>query len=216
MKPKTSVETQFKAKHYFNIAQYRSDCWNNLKQSAARLHKRKGNTKTQENYQKKLKESLDSLRLIEKFFAYPGLDFIERLEAMEEKSEFTALHHKISDVVRSLIGESYRSNRQATEDEEKRNQMLNDEAPKDSKEQNYFEVVFVDELSADDRGAMLNKFERVRQKNEQFTYEVIVLPSFEDALIALLFNPNIQAMVIRSDIRYESTEDLSKIGRAHV
>jgi arginine decarboxylase len=38
-----------------------------------------------------------------------------------------------------------------------------------------------------------------------------MLSNLEDALIALLFNPNIQACVIRSGIEYNSTNDLSEI-----
>jgi len=58
---------------------------------------------------------------------------------------------------------------------------------------------------------LIQKFQKIRQENEEFTYEVILLQSLEDALIALLFNPNIQTVVIRSGIELKSTQDLSQI-----
>jgi len=214
MNPKTAVKKHFKAKHYFNIAQYRSDCWNNLRQAANQLQKSHENSKKTKNNEKdevKLQESIDALKLIERYFAYPGIDFIERLELIHQRKEYTALQHKISDIVRSLISESYRSNRSAADDEENRKHMLQEDMHSDRKKQNYFEVVFVDDLVDDDAEDLLHKFDAIKGLNEQFTYDVIVLSSFQDALIALLFNPNIQAMVIRSGIPYKSPEDLSKI-----
>lgn len=211
MSPNTPVQKQFKAKDYFNIAQFRSDCWNNLKQSANQLVKAKKVAKSESKHKEKLEESISSLMLIEKYFAYPGIDFVRRLEIMYEKEEFTAFNHKINDVVRSLVGESYRSNRSATEDEEKRKQMLQDEPQRSKKKQNYFEIVFVDDLVPEEKESLLGKFEKIKEVNEQFTYSVILLSNFQDALIALLFNPNIQAMVIRSGIPYESKEDLTLI-----
>lgn len=205
-----TVKKHFKAKHYFNIAQYRSDNWNNLKQCAGQLHKESLNGH-QGKYAEKLKESIDNLRLIEKYFAYPGVDFIERIEKMFKKQEYTALNHRISEMVRSLISESYRTNRKAAEDEDKKKEMLQNQKEEGQKKQNYFEVVFVDDLIPDDKEVLLKKFDKIKQANEQFTYKVILLSSFQDALIALLFNPNIQAMVIRSGIPYESNEDLEKV-----
>jgi len=207
---KISKQTQFKAKHYFNIAQYRSDLWNNLRQASIQLAKN-GSAQSKTAYKQKLVDSVESLRLIEKYFAYPGVDFLQRIEEMHEQKDYSALNFKVNDIVRSLIGESYRNDRSAAEDEEKRKLLLSEIPDKVEKRQNYFEVVFVDDLVPDDKEILLDKFEAISEANEQFTYDVILLSSFQDALIALLFNPNIQAMVIRSGIPYDSAEDLSGI-----
>lgn len=202
---------KFKAKNYFNIAQYRSDTWNNLKLAAGHFDKEQFERLENEEFKTKIRDSFKILKTIEQYFAYPGIEFIEKIEVMYNEGEYGAFSHVISDVVRSLVSESYRSNRSSTESEEKRKKMLKEDEHVQTKKQNYFEVLFVDDIQAEDKNILLNKFSSIRDKKEQFVYEVIVLSNLQDALIALLFNPNIQVCVIRSGIIFDSTNDLSEI-----
>lgn len=209
----TTIQKQFKAKNYFNIAQYRSDCWNNIKQLSLQLDKERKKSKSNgkpSKYEEKLDEALESLQLIERYFAYPGIHYIEKLRDIYEEGEYAHFNHKINEISRALIGESYRSDRSAVEDEDKKHR-LNHEQKYTAKNKNYFEVAFIDDLDDEDQDALIQKFQKIRQENEEFTYEVILLQSLEDALIALLFNPNIQTVVIRSGIELKSTQDLSQI-----
>ncbi len=207
----TKKKNKFKATNYFNIAQFRSDTWNNLKLAA--------NQFVQTNYQKidsnefsdRIGESFKTLKLIERYFAYPGTNFVEHLESMYSKGEYSAFTHAISDVVRSLVSQSYRSNRSATETEEKRKKILKEDQASAPRKQNYFEVVFVDDFKVNDKPKLQERFSELKSKKDQFTYDVILLDNAKDALIALLFNPNIQACVIRSGIKLKSNEDLEVI-----
>ena len=183
---------KYKAKDYFNIAQYRSDAWNNLKLAANHFSKNNFELFESEEFKERLEDSFTALKTIEKYFAYPGLRYVESLEELYE-------------VVRSLISESYRTNRSATESEEKRKKMLGDDKVFKPRKQNYFEVILVDELNSEEIPKVKQKFEQLKSENEQFTYDVIILSSVEDALIALLFNPNIQTAIIRSGIRLKSS-----------
>lgn len=202
---------QFKAKNYFNIAQYRSDTWNNLKLVANHFDEKHFEKLESEEFKSRIKDSFKILHLIEQYFAYPGLDFIHRIENMYDEGEYGNFTHTVSEVVRSLVSESYRSNRKATETEEKRRKMLKEDEQRPAKDQHYFEVLFVDDIESEDKQVLLDKFENIRHDTESFTYKVIVLTNLQDALIALLFNPNIQACVIRSGIAFESHSDLSEI-----
>ena len=76
---------------------------------------------------------------------------------------------------------------------------------------NYFEVIFVDDTEIDKQIGLKDRFESARDVQDEFSYEVIVLSNLQDALIALLFNPNIQACVIRSGISFNSNNSLSEI-----
>ncbi len=205
------VKQKFKAKNYFNIAQYRSDTWNNLKLIASYFRQDEFEKLERREFKEKIEASFKTLKVIEKYFAYPGLDFIKRIEAMYSKGEYGAFTHTVSDVVKSLVSESYRTNRLATETEDKRRKMLKEEEQVNQKKQHYFEVIFVDELQSEDKEIIYEKFEDVKSSKEQFTYKVIILSNLQDALIALLFNPNIQACVIRSGISFDSKNDLSEI-----
>lgn len=202
----------FKAKNYFNIAQYRSDTWNNLKLSAAHLKDNLKGKDLDENLDSRIKDNIKTLKIIEMYFAYPGISFVEDIEDLYSDEQYGHFSQRIEDVVRSLVSESYRSNRKATESEDKRRKMLEeDHHPVPKKGQNYFEVVFVDDLELDEVDVLKEKFKNISSDKEQFTYDVTILSNLEDALIALLFNPNIQSCVIRSGIPYESNNDLEEL-----
>ena len=60
-----------------------------------------------------------------------------------------------------------------------------------------FEVLVIDKLTEHEDILLKNSYKSLRDKSDRFTYDILVQPSFQDALIALLFNYNIQAVVIR-------------------
>ncbi len=206
-----TFKKKYKAKDYFNIAQYRSDSWNNLKLAANHYSKNNFELFESDEFKTRVEQSFTALLTIEKYFAYPGLQYVEDLEEMHRNGQYSAFTNSLSEVVRSLISESYRSNRSATESEEKRKKMLDDEKTFKPRKQNYFEVILVDDLTKEEKSVIIEKFQRLKDKNEQFTYDVIILSNVEDALIALLFNPNIQSVLVRSGLSLHSTDDLTSI-----
>lgn len=211
MAEEVTFTKKYKAKDYFNIAQYRSDSWNNLKLASNHYGKNNFELFKSEEFKERISDSFSALRTIEKYFSYPGAEFLYTLEGLYNNEQFAAFSHSINEVVRSLISESYRTNRSATESEEKRKKMLGEDKPFKSRKQNYFEVIIVDDLSEEDEPIMKRKFELLKSDSDQFTYDVIFVSNVEDALIALLFNPNIQSVIIRSGINLHSPHDLSSI-----
>lgn len=203
MAPKLPMK-KINAKNYFNIAQFRSDTWNNLKLAANQFSKTRFEKIDSDEFHKKILKSFKTLKEIERYFAYPGIHFVDRLEQMYIKGEYSAFTHTVSDVVRSLVSESYRSNRNSTESQAKRKKMLKEEDQPSKSPHNYFEIIFVDELGEKEKSSLINKFKKLRGDKDQFVYDVIVLNNLEDALIALLFNPNIQSCIIRSGIPFKS------------
>ncbi len=206
-----SNKNKFKAKNYFNIAQYRSDTWNNLKLAANQFVQTNFEAIQSEEFEERIQKSFKSLKVIERYFAYPGFAYVVHLESMYKRGEYSAFTNSISDVVRSLVSESYRINRSATETEEKRKRLLKEGEGSPSRKQNYFEVLFVDDVKDTDRPKLLEKFQDLKNKKDQFTYDVVLVSNVKDALIALLFNPNIQACVIRSGIPLKTHEKLKEI-----
>lgn len=204
-------KNQFKAKNYFNIAQFRSDTWNNLKLACNQVRENEFEKLEDSPVESRIKDAFKTLKIIEVYFAYPGIEFVERLEDMYEKHEFSGFVTSITDVVRSLVSQSYRTNRKATETEESRRKMLKDDELVIPKNQNYFEVLYIDDIDEEECDTLKEKFEAIKSSKDQFTYKVIFLSNLQDAMIALLFNPNIQSCVIRSGIPFESNNDLSEI-----
>jgi arginine decarboxylase len=68
----------------------------------------------------------------------------------------------------------------------------------------YFEVLFVDNIGQNEKDELREKFARVKDPNDHYYYEITFANSFQDALIALKFNYNIQSVVIRYGVNFES------------
>lgn len=188
---------------YYNIGQLRIDCWNNLKNNSTELAKHSQNATKAKRHAKKIKELLDSLEGVECFFAYPGHRRIEQLQEAFERKEYTALSNQIAITTKELVSDSYRSNPDFLNEEEKTLADVELKNNANAIKKNYFEVLFVEDLSTAEEDEIRNTFDSLRGP-DQFTYGVVFQRSVQDALIALLFNPNIQAVVIRYAPPYES------------
>ena len=198
-------------KNYFNISQYRNEAWYSLKLISTYYNQKQFEQLKEPKFKERIHSAFKTLRLIEHYFAYPGIAFIDEIEELFNNEQYELFSKAVSDLVRILVSDSYRSNRKSTESEEKRKKMLKEDEIVMPRRQNYFEVIFVDDGSAEANESIKEKFEIAKSESDPFEYEVIVLSSLEDALIALLFNPNIQACVIRSGISYQSDKELTEI-----
>jgi hypothetical protein len=70
---------------------------------------------------------------------------------------------------------------------------------------NYFEVLFVDDIDDVEEAALKEKLKKARDKSDEFVYDTVVVRTVQDALLALLFNHNIQAVVVRFGVPYPSS-----------
>src|SRR5690606_1522749 len=68
----------------------------------------------------------------------------------------------------------------------------------------YFEVLFVDGMDAYDEEDLREGFASCRRESDEFVYDVVTAPSLEDAVIAALFNPTIQAVFLRYNYSFKS------------
>jgi len=68
-------------------------------------------------------------------------------------------------------------------------------------------VLIVDSVSDQQERWLKSNVTRMRRVEDPFTYEAVVVPSLEDALIAVLFNHNIQAIVVRPGLVLKSKLD---------
>jgi arginine decarboxylase len=123
---------------------------------------------------------------------------------MIERQEYTAFAHKISEITKLLVSDKYRSNPNAFEDDDLNSDSLEAIDKFDGKGKNYFEVLFVEDISVQEENKLRHDLNEVCTSNDQFNYGIVVQRTFEDAMIALKFNSNIQAVVIRYAPPYKS------------
>jgi arginine/lysine/ornithine decarboxylase len=77
----------------------------------------------------------------------------------------------------------------------------------------YFEILVVDMLTPAQERTLRANLTQMRRAEDPFIYEAVIVPSMEDAAIAILVNHNIQAVVVRFGFELRSKCHLSILNR---
>lgn len=186
---------------FYNIGQLRVTYWNDLKNATAELARCHHGSANEKRLLEESKELLKHLSGVEKYFAFPGHWHLDNLKTSLARNEHKALANRVADTTQQLVSDGFRSNPRFLDEELDTEDLESLEVPNPSKK-NYFEVLFVEDMTQANEQALKKKIADLKDPDEQFTYGIVVQHSFQDALIALLFNHNIQALVIRSTPPY--------------
>jgi arginine decarboxylase len=197
--------------HYL-ASRVRFDSWNQLKTAVGRMVSGKGDPAL---HLKSVQACLATLEPIESYWAFPGRENFALLQRLVEREDYRSLEQMTRRIVRALVGQSYRrrniplsDNPEWEEDAEERAALDNNASAQSAHERPYFEVLVVDETSEQGEHAIREGLMSARRIEDPSIYSTVVVPSFEDALIAVLLNFNIQAVVIRYGIPLRSRQQL--------
>ena len=200
---------------YHSPTQLRFDTWNQLEEYTSRLrekHLRKADVAA---FTRRTHDAIALLEIIETYSAFPSQDDFNLLWQLYREEGFDVLARLVARIVRALTGGTYRSRhidlRIATEHEVKEESTVSDDY--NQQQRPYFEVLFVDESGVEDIRRLRERLQALRRPEDDFVYDIVVVPSFEDALIAVLFNYNIQAAVIRYGFPLRSMNHLEILQR---
>ncbi len=80
-------------------------------------------------------------------------------------------------------------------------------AEADERRRPYFEVLSVSATDPAQYEEMRREIRRLRRVDDPFTYELVQAGSFEDAIVAVLVNPELQAIVIGDGFAFRSRRD---------
>ena len=192
---------------YYSAIQLRTDRWNVLKETTQRLCLDQSAAKL-EKLKSKADKIIRSLAGLEGFWAFPGREAFDLIRRQLEHQHYEELAFTVKKILRSLTSGAYRRRKivleyDVTEQDEMEDEaLLSPEARALTKP--YFEVLVVDDMNDHQQKWFCDSMTRLRRSEDRFSYEIVVVPSFEDALIGILFNHNIQAVVIRPGIRFKS------------
>ncbi|MEO8734774.1 MAG: ornithine decarboxylase, partial [Flavobacteriales bacterium] len=182
---------------HFNASRLRTHLWDDLKNAASELA---SSSSGQQASASAVELLLKDLFVMEQYWAYPGRDTIRAMQEKLERKEYTALETFVLHVVRTFISGLVRldvgAHAEAGADHE-------DESEERTRVK-YFELLVVDDLNEHEERDLKERIAEVRDPSDPFTYDVVVVPTVQDALIALLFNANIQACVIRYGMPFAS------------
>ncbi|MDZ7694609.1 MAG: hypothetical protein U5K69_26400 [Balneolaceae bacterium] len=194
-----------KSTPHFNVAQLRVDLWNRLRSEVQSIISDTGESVENATHKKEALDLLKNLEAIEQYYSFPGSKRVKKLQKSLEREEYVAVSRSVAEFVRLLVSDSYRSNPQFMKHNEEENQdNEGEEQTPQGLRTNYFEVLFVDDLAKNEEEALRGKISELREKDEHLVYDITVQRSFQDALIALLINFNIQSVVIRYAPPYKS------------
>lgn len=194
--------------HNYNVSQLRLNTWNSLKHATREILSLSEKDKEYKKLYSLILENLKQLNIIEHYFAYPGPLLIKNLDALAVNKDMLALGAEVSSLVTILVSESYRNNIDLLDKVSLADIEPAEESGTDAKyselNKNYFEVLFVDDIDDEEFQTIREKLKRLRNQTDEFYYKLLPVRTFEDAMMALIFNPNIQACVVRYAIPYAS------------
>ncbi len=188
-----------------SVWEMRSDSWINMVDDLSRLAILPPEHAEYNGRLKQLLLTIAMLAPVESYWAFPGHRVFGELCDWIERGELARAHHTARRIHRVLAARTYRHEAGALEgDGELPSQIETDSERRAQLSRPYFEVLIVDEMSASEEAALRRRVERKRTADDDFIFDVVVVPSFEDALIATLVNFNLQAVVIRHGFPFRS------------
>ena len=200
---------------YNSLWQLRADSWSGLEEASERLAVAVTQERPTERLIKEVDRLLDVLAPMEVYWAFPGVQTFQHARRLFGAGKYDRLARLIAAINRALITDSYRNGGQWSAEHLDREPLNGADAL--SLEHNretrpYFEVLIVDDMTGVQERALREDLRRLRRRDDAFVYEVVVVPSFEDASMAVLLNFNLQACVIRRRFVHHSRHDLSQLG----
>jgi arginine decarboxylase len=209
------------AEHY-SASQLRADRWSALQDISQRLSRAVHDGRGIQRLREQGAELLGALEPIELFWAFPGRFVFERLKLLLATENFDEFASVVRRIVRATSSGYYRRRTVPIVGETAEEDSDSDEEESPDARAHarpYFETLFVDNLTGPQEKSLRTSLHAMRRREDPFIYEPVVAPSLEDALIAIMVNHNIQAVIVRFGFDLHSrsrlkllTQYLSRIG----
>ncbi|MGA9410935.1 MAG: aminotransferase class I/II-fold pyridoxal phosphate-dependent enzyme [Roseobacter sp.] len=208
-----SAETKLPSiSDYYSATQLRADRWSALRETAESLRLHGTDGRRGETLLSTAEALFRALAPIELYWAFPGAQAFDHLRRLLEQRNIDELSHSVRRVARALTSGAYRRRTIPLGSEEIDNEDYEDEstlAPEDrALGRPYFEVLIVDSLNEQQERFLRRNLHRARRAEDPFIYEPVIVPSLEDALMGILFNHNVQAVIVRPGLVLKSHNEL--------
>lgn len=201
---------------YNSLWQVRSDSWCRLEEASDRLTRSTTTGAAKDRCAEVCQELLNRLSALEPYWAYPGSPQFARLQRLFAAAEYVKFAQSVARINRALTTESYRSgdvDNAGVDDLDvfpaDPRQLADQSATQ--RDRPYFEVLVVEKMTEDQERALRNEVRKWRRPDDEFVYELVVVSSGDEALIAARLNVNLQAVIVRRRFSHQSTRDLSML-----
>jgi arginine decarboxylase len=197
---------------YNSLWQLRNDAWSSLEESTSQLALAFSQQRPVEQPIETVTESLNVLGPIERFWAFPGTHAFQKVRRLFAAGKYDRCAALVARLNRALATDSYRGGQAweaSADDEIYGREPHQSDAPRTDRP--YFEVLIVEDMTEDQERVLREELRRWRRPDDPFVYEIVVVPSFDDALMAARLNFKLQACVVRRRFAHRSRHDTSSL-----
>ncbi|MDB6177129.1 beta-eliminating lyase-related protein [Paracoccus sp. Z330] len=202
---------------YYSATQLRADRWSVLCDVAEELALHGTDGRKSRKLLKDAEDLMAALAPIETYWAFPGASAFGYMQRLLEQRKIADFTHSVRRAARALISGAYRRRTVHLTAEDSENEDFEDEASltPDARAlgRPYFEVLIVDDLNEHQERWLRSRLQNARRPEDSFIYEPVIVPSLEDALIAILFNHNVQAVVVRPGLALKSRNNVKLLNK---
>src|SRR3954447_20150373 len=215
--PTQSSKTSKSSSHYsvgmFSAGEARSDRWQELAHAAQTLVAQASSGSPTKETLATVETLLAPLSVIETFRAYPGEAMMSALNDALGRRDYSSFSRITNRVAKAIITGSYRRSASAWKlgeegEEDGSDRLLKDYFETGDLTKPYFEVLIVsDDPTPEQVRQGRGELRQLRRPEDPFVYETVTVPSFEEGVIGVVMNADVQAVVIRDNFRFKSQFD---------
>src|SRR6476619_7401042 len=197
----------------FSPGEARCDRWQDLAHAGQTLVAQSSSDASTKETLATVEALLAPLSALETFRAYPGEAMMAALKDALGRRDYSSFSRITNRIAKSIITLSYRRSANAWKVGEEGEKEGNDRLMKDYFDTGdltkpYFEVLIVsDDPSPEQVRQGRAELRQLRRPEDPFVYETVTVPSFEDGVLAVVMNADVQAVVIRDNFRFKSQFD---------
>ena len=195
-----------KLSDFFSLADARVDRWRSLLRVARRSRAKSRVTRASSQQASAL---LAELAPLEELCAYPGPRLLAQVHERMKNGDWAGVARLVQRISAALLDNSYRDSIEAwrsDDDAERSVEILPPTLGRAAARKPYFEVLVVVPGARSLLAGPTAAWRRLRRDEDQYIYEVVVTGTLEDAVLATLFNYNLQAIVIYDGFAVQSSD----------
>nr|MCH9730703.1 ornithine decarboxylase [Actinomycetes bacterium] len=202
---------------YNSVWQLRADAWCRLEDAADQLTRAAAAGKPTAAQLAICENLLARLTPFEPLWAYPGAPRFAKLDRLFATARYDKFAHAVAQINRALSTEVYRRGGIDIADLDNHDALAPDQHQLEvqpaayNHERPYFEVLAVEALNDEQKRTVRAAVQRWRRPDDEFTYDLVLVSSVAEALVAARLNVNLQAVVIGRRFTAKSARDLSAL-----
>src|SRR5438552_3644015 len=197
----------------FSAGEARCDRWQELAHAGQTLVAQSSSGASTTETLGTVKALLAPLSVIETFRAYPGEVMMTALKDALGRRDYSSFSRITNRIAKAIITGSYRRSVNAWKLGEEGETEGNDRLLKDYFDEGdltkpYFEVLIVsDDPTPEQVRQGRVELRQLRRPEDPFVYEAVTVPSFEEGVLGVVMNADVQAVIIKDNFRFKSQFD---------